>query len=292
MAWLEGLDDAVADIERSWGIAVGRPFDGGTYSFVAEATMFDGTPAVLKLAMPSDTEGRAALPHEVRALLAADGRGCVRVLRHDLARGAVLLERLGRQLITLGLTVDAQLNAICTCLAALWASPPDSRLPSGADKAAVLAATTDRLWTELDDPCPREVIDHAIALNRRLADEFDPATAVLAHGDAHAWNTLEDPARPGSFKLVDADGLLAEREYDLSISLREYLDELLAGDPVERSRDRARRLAERTGCDPERICEWAYVEWVANGLSLLEGKNPVAGRNSLQIAAAWATMGR
>lgn len=128
------LRDLTAALESDWGITVGGPVAGGTSSYVSSATTADGTAAVLKLVMPTDVNAPDAFINEIRTLLAADGRGCVRVLTHDAARGAVLLERLGRQLVEVGLPVRAQLRAICTVFAELWAVPPDPRLPSGAEK--------------------------------------------------------------------------------------------------------------------------------------------------------------
>jgi streptomycin 6-kinase len=85
---------------------------------------------------------------------------------------------------------------------------------------------------------------------------------VLVHGDVHQWNALR---RGDGFALVDPDGLLAEPEYDLGILMREDPVELTAGDP----RDRARRLAARTGRDPVATWEWGVAERVSTGLLCL-----------------------
>jgi hypothetical protein len=66
---------------------------------VAEASLADGTPAVLKLLIPQDG---AAGRHEITMLRLAGGRGCAGLLRDDAARGALLLERLGPSLWELG----------------------------------------------------------------------------------------------------------------------------------------------------------------------------------------------
>jgi len=36
--WLDDLPELVAGLEQEWSIAVGRPYQGGTEAFVAEAT--------------------------------------------------------------------------------------------------------------------------------------------------------------------------------------------------------------------------------------------------------------
>ena len=65
----------VESIEADWSIIVGRPFAGGTESFVAEAILGDGTPAALKL-LDSGHE-RCGHAQRVRALRLTRGDGCV-----------------------------------------------------------------------------------------------------------------------------------------------------------------------------------------------------------------------
>jgi streptomycin 6-kinase len=118
---------------------------------------------------------------------------------------------------------------------------------------------------------------------------FDPDVAVLAQGDAHAWNTPLVPGdRSGRFKLVDPDGPFVERAYDLAIPMREWAPELLAGEPLALGRRRCRRLAELTGVDPEPIWQWGFVECTSNALLCmkigLEG-----ARDMLAVDDAWAS---
>jgi streptomycin 6-kinase len=289
LRWLDELDDLLDQLERDWRIVVGGSMGGGTASFVARATAADGTPAVIKLAMPAALDGLEALDFEVRTLLAAAGRGCVRVLKYDPARGAVLLERLGGQLAGLGLPLSSQFAVICDTLSRLWTAPADPDLPSGVEKARWLASFILTTWEQLGRPCPVRVIDHAARLAERRVEAFDPERAVLVHGDAHAWNTLEDPRAAGRFRLVDPDGLFAEPEYDLAIPMREHNDELLAGDPLRLGRDRARFLARQSGLDECRIWEWGYLERVSTALLLIKlDKDVSLGQTFLKVADAWS----
>jgi streptomycin 6-kinase len=90
--WLRDLPGLIAELEAEWSVSVGRPFPHSSEAFVAEASLADGTPAVLKLLIPQDG---AAGRHEITMLRLAGGRGCAGLLRDDAARGALLLERLG-----------------------------------------------------------------------------------------------------------------------------------------------------------------------------------------------------
>lgn len=114
--WLRDLDDLVASLEREWSMAVGRGYDGGTEAFVAEATLADGSHAVLKPLVPRAGE---AARHEITVLRLAGGRGCARLLRADEERGALLLERLGRPLHERALPLRKRHDILCSA-GELW----------------------------------------------------------------------------------------------------------------------------------------------------------------------------
>ncbi len=273
-AWLDDLPQLVARMELEWGIAAGAAYGDSTEAYVAEAICEDGTPAVLKLLVPRSGD---AAENEITVLRLTDGEGCVRLLRHDAGRGALLLERLGRSLYELGLPIRRRHEILCSTATRVWRPAPDCGLPTGAEKGRWLADFITATWEELDHPCSERAIDHALTCaGRRVAAHRD-GRAVLVHGDVHEWNALE---ADGGFKLVDPDGLLAEPEYDLGIIMREDPLDLLNGDP----HDRARWLAAHTGLDPTAIWEWGVVERVSTGLLATRvGLQPVGGQ---MLAAA------
>jgi streptomycin 6-kinase len=219
----------------------------------------------------------------VGTLLAAAGRGYAEVFAHDLSCGAVLMERLGAQLAAHDLPVEAQIERICATLADAWMKPPaDLAVPHGAEKANGLAALISTTWHEMERPCSARTVETALRFAAIRAACFDPTTAVLAHGDAHAWNTL---AIPGGrhFKLVDPDGVFVEPAYDLAIPMREWSAELLTGDPVRLARRRCHLLAALSGLDPEAIWQWGFIERVSTGLLCAQLALPEA-RDMLAVA--------
>ncbi len=270
--WLAGLPALLADLEDEWGIDVGPPFSDGTEAYVAAATLADGTPAVLKLCIPRDLD---AARREITVLRLADGAGCAALLRHDLRREAMLLERLGPSMADLGLPLAARIPRLVAAARGIWRPVPGVDLPTGADKAAWLERFVTTSWEELDHPCSAAAVDHALAAAASRAAAHDDERAVLVHGDVHQWNAL----RAGDgFKLVDPDGLRAEPEYDLGVILREDPDgpDVLWG--------RCADLAARTGLDATAIWEWGVVERVATGLVCQRiGLQPI-GRRMLHAA--------
>ena len=99
---------------------------------MVSATTGDGRPAVLKLAMPDGLEGNGEVDREIAAVRAGQGHGYVELLRVDLDRRVLLLERLGRAIVELDLTVDDRIDRIAETVARGWTgrSPPRSFAPA------------------------------------------------------------------------------------------------------------------------------------------------------------------
>ena len=289
--WLRDLGTIVAGIEAEWKLRVGSAIAGGSGSFVANAVTADGTGAVLKLAIPDGLEGHPPFATELQVLELGDGRGYVRVIRSDIGRRAMLLERLGRPLSALGLPVDAQIDIITATLTRVWRPVPDTTPPltTGAQQAEWLAAAIEADWDGLGRPCQRRAVDRAIAFTRNRRDAFDASTAVMVHGDAHPANVLEDTsegAPANTFKLIDPSGMLSEPAHDLGIPLRDWTVELLATDPVAQGLAWCARLGARSGVDPSAIWEWAFIERVSTGLFFLRLGDPFGAR-LLDVAERW-----
>ena len=280
--WLRDLPRLVADLEAEWSFSAERPYPHATEAFVAEASLRDGTPAVLKLLIPQDG---AVAGHEITMLRLAGGRGCVGLLRHDAARGALLLERLGPSLYELGRPLAERLEILVAIAATVWRPAANSGLPTGADKARRAVDFVTTQWEGLGHPCTEAAVDHALACAARRIAAHDDERAVLVHGDVHQLNALQVPGR-ATFKLVDPDGLVAEAECDLGVMMRNDPVELLDGDPW----CRARWLAERCGLDAAAIWEWGVVERVTRGLRCTRIDLQPLGRQMLMVADRLATM--
>jgi streptomycin 6-kinase len=274
--WLVALPDLVAAIEEEWSLAVGRPYQDATEAFVAAARLEDGTFASLKLVMP--TSGDAAR-NEATALRLAGGDGCVRLLREDLSRGALLLEQLGPSLAELHRPIEERRRIMASVAWRVWRPAAGCGLPNGMEKAARLVEMITASWEECGYPCSERTIDHAVACAERRMNAYDEERAVLVHGDVQQWNTL---VAPDGFKLVDPDGLLAEAEYDMGVIMREDPLELLDGEPF----DRARSLAAYCDgeLDPMAILEWGVVERISTGLLLTRIDLQPFGRHMLLVA--------
>lgn len=294
--WLTSVHDLVDALCVRWGLTVDRILEGGTEAVVLAVDRHDG-PAVLKMCIP---RSGAHADREIAALSIAHGRGCAAMLESDGDVGALLLERLGPSLFDLAMPIRRRHRVMCAAAAEVWQPIAPGQFLTGADKGRWLIDFVLATWERTGRPCSERAVAAAIGCAERRIDAHDDERAVLVHGDVHQWNTLAplgfadrddagdwDGRRDAGFKLIDPDGLHAEREYDLGVIMREDPIDLLDGDPRRRSRE----LAALTGGDETAIWEWGMIERLSTGLLCTEIELQPVGREML-VAAELVANGR
>lgn len=277
-AWVAALPDLLVEVAGLWGLTLGRSLPGGSASYVTRVTRADGTEAVLKVCVDRD-----GLADQIATLQRAAGRGYVRLLQADLARHALLLEELGPALSASRLSPEEQLVVLVDTLQEAWRA---DRAPA-VDKAVSLRSLIERLAPTVGAAWPDAVFDQA----RAYADSLtaaDAADLVVVHGDPHPGNALRAsaPGRSSSgYVFVDPDGFVADRAYDLGVTLRDWCGQ------VRRHGGRATLerycdlVSDRSGVDRDRIWRWAYLERVTTGLYVLDFGADRVGRPFLDTAA-------
>ncbi|MEU0881329.1 aminoglycoside phosphotransferase family protein [Lentzea sp. NPDC005914] len=165
--WIAALPDLVGALATRWGLTVVKLMPGGT------GTTFLCTSAVLKVTPDRDV---AAL--EARALAAwADTRAMVDLLDTDLARGALLLER-----IEPGTPADDPALVVPRLHTASPVGFPPLRARVDFLFETLLTLRTGTYYAT----------EHHRA--RKLAQ--DNVKPVLLHGDMHPGNVLQGPHGP------------------------------------------------------------------------------------------------
>ncbi len=277
-AWLAGLPGLLAGLETDWLVTVGTGLEGGNAAYVAGAVTHDGTPVVVKVQVPPGIDGFTPFERQLAALRLADGDPYVRLIRYDVPRRALLLERLGRPMAAMGWPASRQADALARTAARGWRTAPEgSGLPTAAEAARWLASFISSAWEDLARPCPEAAVDLAVRCAAAREAAFDPGRAVLVHGDVHALNALQAPGPGGAgFRLVDPEGLVSEPAHDLGVILARGVDgwtgELAASGPqraLEIMTGRCRHVGRLAGADPEAVWQWAFTELVSTGLFLL-----------------------
>ena len=254
-AWLDvapwGITSRVAERLRStaeevayeWRVPLGERIPAGRFSFVA----FAGDEAVLKVVPVEDDEA----DHEADALALLAGDGAVRLLRHDRARRAILIER---------------------------ARPGDdaSRLSEPeAMRVAVAAAT--RFWRPATRGSPfRWIGDHVPSWLDNAGDHYlvrqakeiyatmQPSDATLVHGDFHHHNLL---SHHDGWVVIDPKPMVGDPEFDVPTFLWNPIGHQQTTESVERW---IGAFAE-TGLDANLLREWAIVRGTYQGLPLSQG---------------------
>lgn len=268
VAWLEELDATVADVAADWDLKVGRVLHGGSSALVAEVILPGGIAAILKVAVPDPDVSTV----EADLLRAAEGRGYARLYHHDPERRAMVVERLGPPMWEQNWPQDRQLSLYCGAIQEAWKITFEPRgLIDGRGKAAWLEDFIPRTWEALDRPCSERTVGVALDFAARRREAFDPARAVVCHGDAHPGNLLAPLEPGGAYKFIDPEAGFIEPEYDLACWLRGWRPP----HPNERSiaklaREAAGQLAKRTSTDAQAIWEWGFVERVSSGLLLMK----------------------
>ncbi|MFI0484808.1 aminoglycoside phosphotransferase family protein [Actinomadura sp. 9N215] len=266
--WLDDLPKIVDGVARDWRLNVGRTFDL-SYHWVAEATREDdGSAAVLKLGPTQPGH----LDIEAAALGIFDGRGAVRLLEHDPARGALLLERATPGTLARDLVPDRDEEATAAVIGVARRlhrpAPPDCPLP---DLSTESASFTEHLRRfPGDDPLPRHLVERA----GRLFDELcaDAADRVVLHGDLHHDNVLRADREP--WLAIDPHGWVGDPGYEAGTLLYNP-------DPDDRDEDllklmptRVEQLADGLALPLERVEAWGFVTAVLSEVWTAEAWTP------------------
>ena len=239
----ERLRGTAEQVAREWGVPLGPRIAAGRFSYVA----FAGDDAVLKVVPVEDDEA----DHEADALALLDGDGAVRLLRHDRARRAVLIER---------------------------ARPGDdaSNLEES-DAIKVATAAAKKFWRPavrgspyrwIGDHVPRwldNAGDHYLVRQaKEIYATMHPSDATLVHGDFHHHNLLRHGDR---WVVIDPKPMVGEPEFDVPTFLWNPIGHL----PTTESVERWIAAFADAGLDANLLRKWAIVRGTYQGLPLSEG---------------------
>ena len=262
--WISSLDELAARFESDWELEFGAVLAGGTEALVVAARLRDGREVVLKLGLP----GSADIGAEVKAYELCNGNGYASLIQYDLEANALLLEKLDASLATENRAIETQIRVITETLMPSWIKLESAQgLMTGKEKAEWLANFIETQWQENNKPCPRSVVHRALDFCAERTDAFSFDDAYLVHGDAHPHNVLAVP-NSGDYRLVDPDGLCAEKACDLAVPMREWSEDLLDGNTARQARQRCDLLATLSGAPERAIWQWGYMERISTALVL------------------------
>jgi streptomycin 6-kinase len=234
---------------HDWHLTLGARFPA-SLSAVFAVTSQDGTPAVLKVRHPADRESE----HEAEALRSWNGAGAVRLLAHDSARRAMLVERCVPGTPLSSRRADDALDVLIGLLPRLWVPAAEPFTPV-AEEAARWTRNLEGEWEAAGRPFERRLLDIALDLLRSLPASQGPQ--VLVHQDLHGDNVLAAEREP--WLVIDPKPLLAEREFALAPILRSTELGHTRGDVLHR----LERMTAELGLDRERARLWCVAQTIA-----------------------------
>ncbi|AGL17326.1 aminoglycoside phosphotransferase family protein [Actinoplanes sp. N902-109] len=288
--WLATLPGLIEQVSDAFGLFPGPPLHGGSCSWVAPATLADGTSVILKIGWP-----HREMYAEPAALRLWDGHGAVRLFRHDPVRHALVLERClpGEQLAAQVLPAAEALRIGADVLRELWsAGVPEGRPAHPAETIETLVdmagdwgdLVAERM-TRLRPGYDRGLV----AEGARLLHDL-PASApreVVLHGDFNPGNILSSG---GGWVAIDPKPLIGDPAYDVPPLLGQVADPHRQADPERTLRERTALLAAELDLDPARIAGWSVARKVESALWRAHHGREDEGAADMAVAALHARL--
>ncbi len=239
----------LGSLERRWAIKLGVPFGGEKVSgsWVAPATLPDGTSAVLKLGMP-----HMESEHELHGLRFWNGDPTVRLIEADEELGAMLLERCVPGIALHALPESDQDMEIARLLRRIWRSP-SSPHPFRSLSTLVEFWTNETLADASKWP-DSGLVREGLRLFQELP-RTAPSAMLLAT-DLHAGNVLRAEREP--WLVIDPKPFVGDTAYDATQHLFNCGARLRADPDGTMS-----RFADLLGVDRERVRLWTFARAAA-----------------------------
>jgi streptomycin 6-kinase len=280
--WLAGLPALIEAVTAEFGLRTGPPLHGGSCSWVAPATLPDGTPVIVKIGWPH----REMLGEPV-ALRLWNGGGAVRLLDHSPARHALVLQRCvpGRELAASPVPDDEALHAGCAVLRRLWRAPlpAPGELESLAEVAAEWADLIEDRMARLRPGYDPGLVALGASLMRSLPGSA--GAAVVLHGDLNPGNIL---SHGEDWLAIDPKPMTGDPAYDPWPLLSQVGGTF--DDPAPLHRAGAVRVAGELGIDAGRMVRWSLARRVEAALWSADHGDPAGGASYLGAARAYADL--
>lgn len=258
--WLDSLPQLIDTYNKKWHIEAYSPYDL-SYNYVAPAKRTDGTPAVLKIGYPKDSE----IKGEINALVLINGYGAEKILEADRENAIMLLEQIFPGIPLSKIDDDETETRILAKVMKKIRKP----LPKNHN-----FITLPQWITELREyahilkgypsfPVPSWILSKALKLFEELITTSK--TQVFIHGDLHHNNVLSSDR--DNWLAIDPKGIAAEAEFETAALIRNPYERIKKSTNLEELfRKRINILSSELNFDPERIRKWCYAQTVLSGL--------------------------
>jgi streptomycin 6-kinase len=246
--WIDALPDRVRALCAQWNLVPDGLSMHGYLGLVVPVRR-ESELCVLKVSWMN-----TAIPEEIAALRAWEGRGAVRLLAAEPAQGAMLLERLDHRQSLNDLGIAEALGIAGRLLRRLAIPAPDGlpRLPAW---AAETARTLPARWEQFGRPLPRRWLDQARELAVQLGGTC--TRRLLVNYDLHYADVLAGRREP--WLAVDPKVVAGDPEFGIAQLLWRRLEDMEAQGGLDRHFP---LLVEAAELDPALARGWTLVRCV------------------------------
>jgi streptomycin 6-kinase len=281
--WLRQLPGLITAVRDEFALTLQPPLHGGSCSWVAPATLPDGTPVIVKIAWP-----HPEMLTEPAALRAWNGNGAVRLLRHDPARHALLLTPClpGTELAHTAAPAEERLRIGCEVLRRLWAAPPTDDFDHLTDVTATWAALAGERMERLRPDYDPGLVTEGINLLRTLP--LEAGREVLLHGDCNPGNILFSTEE--GWQAIDPKPMRGDAAYDPWPLLQQIDSPFSYAFPATQLRSRLKLLAHELNLKADRLAAWAVAREVEKALDMANIGDPVTGARAIAQARILANL--
>lgn len=258
LSWLDDLPDLLESVCQAWELVLVdvRPRNG-FLSVVWQVRRADQSYA-LKLTVPSES-----FSLETAGLVAWDGRGMVRLVRHDAERGAALLQWLDPGVSLEDVPLE---QAVPVAGELLTVTPEVDPATTSFSNARVEVARARAGWSRrnasLGLPLSAAILQSADAAAARIAGRPESKPPLLVNHDLHYANVIRDGN--GHWVCIDPKPVIGPPEYALApLIWRRFSN-------PESSLERVSLLCTIAGLDLEYSLDWLVIRIVDYALWALE----------------------
>ena len=246
--WVCQLPSKIKSCAERWSLKLESPYPDSNVAAVFPVTTANGMPAVMKIQFP----GRES-EHEAEALKRWNGHGAVKLIDHDAAHHALLIERCEPGFSLSAVPTDEALSVIIELLPRLWIKA-DKPFNSLRDESLTWTEELKRCWERGGRPFERELLNGALEALENL--RRTQGEQVLLNQDLHGGNVLRAAREP--WLVIDPKPLVGEKEFIAPlIRCHEF------GHNRKDVIHRLDRLTSALGLDRERARLWSFAQTLA-----------------------------
>lgn len=260
--WLNRLHRIIEDYKIKWDLTIDGPVDNLSYNYVLNVTQKDGTPAILKIGVPTWD-----FSNEINTLTIYNGKGIVKLLRFDHKDGIMLLEKISPGNMLFGLPEELAIEQY----AEVWSKLPriSNPAPSLTQINTWFSAFDRYLMSEYVNKYPlKELVLEAKSFVSDFINNKDEI--FLLHGDLHHENILFSDLH--GWTAIDPKGVMGHLYFDFASFMVNHLPK--NEDVKQVLHNRINKISALLQLDKQKLIKASFIMATLSACWAIEDKDP------------------